>query len=185
MTGIEQRHRAHQRGRRARRTPGSARRARFTVALLNALHAYKREFVSDRAARARRPASIEIDILGEPIGKQDQYIAAYGGITRVHLRHRRHGRGRAPAAHGRGLDELEIEPRHLLLGRRARGVERCSSEQAQDDRREQATTRSSGCTASRSSATRRKRILLAGRRRSLRRAAARALDEQAQARRRT
>ena len=52
----------------------------FTVALLNALHAYKREFVATEqlAAEACR---IEIEILKEPIGKQDQYISAYGGIT--------------------------------------------------------------------------------------------------------
>lgn len=52
----------------------------FTVALLNALHAYKRNFVSSEQL-AREACQVEIDILKEPIGKQDQYIAAYGGIT--------------------------------------------------------------------------------------------------------
>ena len=52
----------------------------FTVALLNALHAYKQEFVSTEAL-AEEACNIEIDILKEPIGKQDQYISAYGGIT--------------------------------------------------------------------------------------------------------
>jgi D-glycero-alpha-D-manno-heptose-7-phosphate kinase len=52
----------------------------FTVALLNALHAYKREFVPTERL-AEEACHIEIDILKEPIGKQDQYIAAYGGIT--------------------------------------------------------------------------------------------------------
>lgn len=52
----------------------------FTVALLNALHAFKNEFVSSEQL-AREACQIEIDILKEPIGKQDQYIAAYGGIT--------------------------------------------------------------------------------------------------------
>jgi D-glycero-alpha-D-manno-heptose-7-phosphate kinase len=52
----------------------------FTVALLNALHAYNRNFVSTEQL-AREACQIEIDILKEPIGKQDQYIAAYGGIT--------------------------------------------------------------------------------------------------------
>ncbi len=52
----------------------------FTVALLNALHTYKREFITlDRLAK--EACHIEIDVLGEPIGKQDQYIAAFGGIT--------------------------------------------------------------------------------------------------------
>ena len=52
----------------------------FTVALLNALHAYKREFVSTEQLAAEA-CHIEIDVLKEPIGKQDQYIAAYGGVT--------------------------------------------------------------------------------------------------------
>jgi D-glycero-alpha-D-manno-heptose-7-phosphate kinase len=51
----------------------------FTVALLNGLHAYKREFVPAEQL-AREACELEIDILKEPIGKQDQYIAAYGGI---------------------------------------------------------------------------------------------------------
>jgi D-glycero-alpha-D-manno-heptose-7-phosphate kinase len=52
----------------------------FTVALLNALHAYRREFVSSRQL-AEEACTIEIDRLGEPIGKQDQYIAAFGNVT--------------------------------------------------------------------------------------------------------
>jgi D-glycero-alpha-D-manno-heptose-7-phosphate kinase len=52
----------------------------FTVALLNALHAYKREFVSSQQL-AEEACALEIDRLGEPIGRQDQYIAAYGNIT--------------------------------------------------------------------------------------------------------
>jgi D-glycero-alpha-D-manno-heptose-7-phosphate kinase len=52
----------------------------FTVALLNALHTYKREFVSSRSL-AEEACTIEIDRLREPIGKQDQYIAAFGSVT--------------------------------------------------------------------------------------------------------
>jgi D-glycero-alpha-D-manno-heptose-7-phosphate kinase len=52
----------------------------FTVALLNALHTYKHEFVSSEQL-AREACHIEIDVLNAPIGKQDQYIAAYGGVT--------------------------------------------------------------------------------------------------------
>jgi D-glycero-alpha-D-manno-heptose-7-phosphate kinase len=52
----------------------------FTVALLNALHAYKREYVPTKQL-AEEACNIEIDVLKEPIGKQDQYIAAHGGIT--------------------------------------------------------------------------------------------------------
>lgn len=52
----------------------------FTTALLKALYAHRRLMIlpSSLAAQA---CEIEIDRLKEPIGKQDQYIAAYGGIT--------------------------------------------------------------------------------------------------------
>jgi D-glycero-alpha-D-manno-heptose-7-phosphate kinase len=52
----------------------------FTVALLNALHTYKHEYVSSQQL-AEEACKIEIDILKQPIGKQDQFIAAYGGVT--------------------------------------------------------------------------------------------------------
>ena len=52
----------------------------FTTALLKALHTHKKSLVhpADLAAQA---CEIELDRLKEPIGKQDQYIAAYGGVT--------------------------------------------------------------------------------------------------------
>jgi D-glycero-alpha-D-manno-heptose-7-phosphate kinase len=52
----------------------------FTTALLKALHAHKKNLVhpSELAAQA---CDIELNRLHEPIGKQDQYIAAYGGLT--------------------------------------------------------------------------------------------------------
>ena len=52
----------------------------FTTALLKALHAYKRNIIHP-AELAAEACAIELDRLGEPIGKQDQYIAAIGGIT--------------------------------------------------------------------------------------------------------
>jgi D-glycero-alpha-D-manno-heptose-7-phosphate kinase len=52
----------------------------FTIALLNALHTYKKEFVSQKQL-AEEACHIEMDILKEPVGKQDQYISAFGGIT--------------------------------------------------------------------------------------------------------
>jgi D-glycero-alpha-D-manno-heptose-7-phosphate kinase len=52
----------------------------FTTALLSALHTANRRFVSPQEL-AEQACHIEIDILKEPIGKQDQYIAAFGGIT--------------------------------------------------------------------------------------------------------
>ncbi len=52
----------------------------FTTALLKALHAYRRHpiLAQDLAEQA---CDIEINRLGEPVGKQDQYISAVGGLT--------------------------------------------------------------------------------------------------------
>lgn len=52
----------------------------FTTALLKALHALNRNFVHPHDL-AQEACDIEIGRLKEPIGKQDQFIAAYGGIT--------------------------------------------------------------------------------------------------------
>jgi len=52
----------------------------FTTALLKALHTYRRTLLTP-AGLAEQACHIEIDRLGEPIGKQDQYIAAFGGLT--------------------------------------------------------------------------------------------------------
>ena len=52
----------------------------FTVSLLNAMFAYKKNYISlDKIAEAA--CQIEIDILKEPIGKQDQYASAFGGFN--------------------------------------------------------------------------------------------------------
>jgi D-glycero-alpha-D-manno-heptose-7-phosphate kinase len=52
----------------------------FTTALLKALHALRKTLIHPQEL-AEQACHIEIDVLKEPIGKQDQYIAAYGGIT--------------------------------------------------------------------------------------------------------
>ena len=52
----------------------------FTTALLKALHTHRRHFIHPREL-AEQACHIEIDRLGAPVGKQDQYIAAFGGIT--------------------------------------------------------------------------------------------------------
>jgi D-glycero-alpha-D-manno-heptose-7-phosphate kinase len=57
----------------------------FTVALLRALHTLNKEFVS-RQVLAEQASHIEIDLLKEPVGKQDQYIASFGGITGLDFR---------------------------------------------------------------------------------------------------
>lgn len=52
----------------------------FTVGLLRAIYAHNREPIT-AGALAEEAADIEINGLGEPVGKQDQYIAAIGGLT--------------------------------------------------------------------------------------------------------
>lgn len=52
----------------------------FTTALLRALHAHQKSLRSP-AELAEEACDIELNQLGEPVGKQDQYIAAVGGIT--------------------------------------------------------------------------------------------------------
>jgi len=52
----------------------------FTTALLKALYTHRRK-VAHAQELAEQACTIEIERLGEPIGKQDQYIAAFGGIT--------------------------------------------------------------------------------------------------------
>lgn len=52
----------------------------YTVGLLNALYSYQGKCVS-KEQLAQEACEIEIDILNEPIGKQDQYAASFGGFN--------------------------------------------------------------------------------------------------------
>ncbi|MEI6045343.1 MAG: galactokinase [Chloroflexota bacterium] len=52
----------------------------FTTALLKALHTYRKNLIHPREL-AEQACHIEIELLKESVGKQDQYIAAYGGLT--------------------------------------------------------------------------------------------------------
>ena len=54
----------------------------FTVGLLHALYGYRGDKVS-KAQLAHEACEIEIDILQEPIGKQDQFAAAHGGLNMI------------------------------------------------------------------------------------------------------
>jgi D-glycero-alpha-D-manno-heptose-7-phosphate kinase len=54
----------------------------YTVGLLNALNAYRNQFAS-KEKLASQACEIEINRCGEPIGKQDQYAAAYGGLNLI------------------------------------------------------------------------------------------------------
>src|SRR5713101_3952091 len=56
--------------------------------LINALYAHRRIFVP-KETLAREACMLEIERLGEPIGKQDQYAAAYGGVNLIEFE--RHG----------------------------------------------------------------------------------------------
>ncbi len=68
----------------------------FAVGLLNALHALQGKRVSP-GQLAEEACHVEIDVLGEPIGKQDQYAAAYGGMNLFTFREG----GRVTAQHQR------------------------------------------------------------------------------------
>lgn len=54
----------------------------YTVGLLNALYAYRNQFASKKQL-AHEACEIEIERCGEPIGKQDQYAAAFGGLNLI------------------------------------------------------------------------------------------------------
>ncbi len=58
----------------------------FTTALVKALNTLKKNLIHPQEL-AEQACHIELNLLKEPIGKQDQYIAAYGGITCFHFHH--------------------------------------------------------------------------------------------------
>jgi D-glycero-alpha-D-manno-heptose-7-phosphate kinase len=75
----------------------------FTVALLNALYTYKRDYVTiDKLAESA--CHIEINVLKEPIGKQDQYVSAYGGFNAYYF----HKDGKVT------VEPVNIKDEHLM-----------------------------------------------------------------------
>jgi D-glycero-alpha-D-manno-heptose-7-phosphate kinase len=83
----------------------------FAVGLLRALYAYKREHVTIPVL-AEEACHIEMDLLNEPVGKQDQYIAAFGGITCFEIDRAGHVTVTPLPIPNRTLHDLED---HLLL----------------------------------------------------------------------
>ena len=108
----------------------------FTTALLKALHALRKNLVHP-SELAEQACCIELEKLGEPIGKQDQYIAAYGGITCFHFL----PDDRVQAAPLKISEEalLELEDNLLLF---FTGYSRSSSKilQEQDDKSKRSDT---------------------------------------------
>lgn len=84
----------------------------LTVGMLNALWAYKGQICS--AARlAEQACEIEIDILGKPIGRQDQYAAAFGGLNYIEFK-ANDNVSVEPVAHRPGFMH-DLEQRVLIL----------------------------------------------------------------------
>lgn len=69
-----------------------------TVGLLNALHRFAGRVASPEQL-ADEACRIEIDVLGQPIGRQDQYAAAYGGVNSITF-----------GPDGVGVNPLQISP---------------------------------------------------------------------------
>ena len=75
----------------------------FTVALLNALYTFKRDYVTIEKL-AETACHIEIDVLKEPIGKQDQYASAFGGFNAYYF----HKDGKVT------VEPVNIKDEHLM-----------------------------------------------------------------------
>ncbi|MEK6772713.1 MAG: galactokinase [Bdellovibrionota bacterium] len=83
----------------------------FTVALLKALYTLK-NIGHTSLSLAETACQIEIEKLGSPIGKQDQYISAVGGLTKFHIN--KSGQVTANALPMQRHDLIDLEE-HLLL----------------------------------------------------------------------
>ncbi|XXF78901.1 hypothetical protein P2318_03840 [Myxococcaceae bacterium GXIMD 01537] len=108
----------------------------FTVALLHALHAHLGRPV-DAAELARLSCHVEIERLDEPIGKQDQYAAAFGGLNYIEFHPDDTVAVHPVACPG---DTLQVLQRRLLtfytgMTRRASSVLRGQAEAIQSQRR--------------------------------------------------
>lgn len=78
----------------------------FLVSMLKALHVFKKEEVTAKHI-AEEACYIEIDKLKNPVGKQDQYIAAFGGITQLIIDKKGHVQAVHPTIDQSTLEDLE------------------------------------------------------------------------------
>jgi D-glycero-alpha-D-manno-heptose-7-phosphate kinase len=98
----------------------------FTVGLLHALHTYKDEFLS-RQTLAEEACAVQMDILKEPCGYQDTFIAAYGGFICLNIDQT----GRVEVSHLRIPDETMRELENNLVFFYT-GLERSSTDVLRD-----------------------------------------------------
>ena len=84
----------------------------LTVGLLTALYGYRHRVVSPRLL-AEQACRIEIDVLGKPIGRQDQYAAAFGGLN--YIRFNPDGTVEVEPVPCRAETLVELEQRALLV----------------------------------------------------------------------
>lgn len=101
----------------------------YAVGLLNALHTMKKEYIPLQGL-AEEACDLEINRLGEPIGKQDQYMAAFGGLTVLDIKKDGKVNVRRAKIDDSSLDDLN---RNLLMfyTSTARSADKILSEQSE------------------------------------------------------
>ena len=100
-----------------------------TVGLLNAMHAFQGRKVS-KEQLAEEACQIEIDILGAPIGRQDQYAASFGGVNSI--RFGENGVKVEPIEVSEGLAKKFSENFTLVFTGLTRSASRVLSEESDD-----------------------------------------------------
>jgi len=88
----------------------------LTVGLLHALYLHAGRLV-DVETLAREACEIEIDILGKPIGKQDQYIAAYGGLKHIEFKNNDSVAITSPKVDSEFLNQLDSQLMLFFTGK--------------------------------------------------------------------
>ena len=102
----------------------------YAVGLLNALHAFKKNEITPRQL-AEKACKLEIDILKKPVGKQDQYMAAFGGLTVLDISKNGKVKVRKASVSEETIDNLN---RNLLsfYTKKTRSAEEILSEQSKN-----------------------------------------------------